>query len=329
MKQSLILILFIFSSALFAQHPSIGGYKVYYGHLHNHTSLSDGTGTVSGAYAYARDSAHFDFFSLADHCMFFNSSSWSDYKTTAQSFNQDSVFVAFWGFEWSSNFTYGHVAVINTDDHTSSLYTGTTTFSGLCDWLSTREGVAFFNHPGRENSFNLEFNLFEPPVSDKFVGMELWNKSEGFTGFYYNDGYYTNDGNLGYYDEALARGWKTGATGSEDNHDATWGNGTESRMAVLSHHLTKADIYAAIKARRFYSTLDKNIALSFKIDTCEMGSTTINGNKNIHIQASDGDGEIFTKVQLFKNGFLFQSWEGIFPVINISFEMPVYGNEYY
>jgi len=32
-------------------------YNVYYGHLHNHTSASDGTGTAAQAYDYARDVA--------------------------------------------------------------------------------------------------------------------------------------------------------------------------------------------------------------------------------------------------------------------------------
>lgn len=36
-------------------------------------------------------------------------------KSTANAYNQDHVFVAFWGFEWSSNGDWGHVTVVNTD----------------------------------------------------------------------------------------------------------------------------------------------------------------------------------------------------------------------
>jgi hypothetical protein len=42
--------------------PSIGGYNVYFGQFHSHTSVSDGKGTPSEAYQYARDTAGLDFF---------------------------------------------------------------------------------------------------------------------------------------------------------------------------------------------------------------------------------------------------------------------------
>jgi hypothetical protein len=47
--------------------PRNGGYNVYYGMLHSHTSISDGSGTPSEAYEYARFTAELDFFGIADH----------------------------------------------------------------------------------------------------------------------------------------------------------------------------------------------------------------------------------------------------------------------
>ncbi len=54
-----------------------------------------------------------------------------------------------------------------------------------------------------------------------------------------------------------------------------------------------------MSARRFYSTLDKNIALSFTVAGGEMGSE-IPGAAAVPlaIRAVDGDGEIFTAVEL-------------------------------
>jgi len=37
-----------------AQHPTIGGYNVYYGDLHSHSNVSDGTGTPATAYSNSR-----------------------------------------------------------------------------------------------------------------------------------------------------------------------------------------------------------------------------------------------------------------------------------
>lgn len=293
-------------TALKAQ-VSIGGYNVYYGTLHNHSNVSDGQGTPADAYNYAKNTSHLDFFSLADHSGSITSTEWDAIKAAANTYNQDGSFAAFWGFEWSSSGSYGHVAVINTEDYCTTA-SPTNTFTALCDWLNTRECVAFFNHPGRENSSGNEFNHFSTTPSTKLVGMELWNKTDGFTDYYYNDGYYAGDGNKGYFDEAITRNWKIGASGSEDNHWASWGNYCNYRLAVLANAKTRSDIYAAFQTRRFYSTLDKNIALSFKINGSEMGSTVTAGNFTLQIQAQDGDGEIFTSVKLVRNGAVVQAW---------------------
>jgi len=302
----LVASLLIYSTGLSAQ-VSIGGYNVYYGSLHNHSNVSDGTGTPAEAYNYAKNTSHLDFFSLADHSGAIDATEWTSIKNAANAYNQDGVFTAFWGFEWTSSGAYGHVAVINTDDYCTTS-SPTNTFSTLCNWLNSRNCVAFFNHPGRENAAGTEFSHFSTTPSDKLVGMELWNKSVGFSTFYYNDGYYLNDGNKGYYDEAIVRNWKIGASGSEDNHSGNWGNYCNYRLAVLANAKTRTDIYAAFQARRFFSTLDKNLAMSFKINGSEMGSTIAPGNFSLQILASDGDGEIFTSIILMKNGAASITW---------------------
>lgn len=286
--------------------PSIGGYNVYYGSLHNHCAFSDGQGTPEQAYTYARNTAQLDFFGLSDHGEMLNSTEWNTIKNAANNANQDGAFAAFYGFEWSSFWSYGHVSVINTDDYCS--YGSITSFNALLSWINARNGIAFFNHPGGMAGNFTEFDHFTDTPSDKFVGIELWNDHDGFSTYYYNDGFYSNDGNKGYYDEALIRGWKIGAAGSDDNHTATWGTATPMRMAVLANVKSRADILSAITARRFFSTEDKNIALSFKMNGAEMGSTVTAGNYTAIILASDGDNEFFTQVQLIKNGAAINTW---------------------
>ncbi|HEX3047688.1 MAG TPA: hypothetical protein VHY08_23250, partial [Bacillota bacterium] len=186
-------------------------YSVYYGHIHNHSYVSDGSGSPNQAYAYARDTAKLDFFSLADHShMIDNQAEWDSIKNAANTYNQDGSFVAFWGFEWSSD-NLGHVAVINSPDYCSAYDPATDTFPELLSWLSIRDCVAFFNHPGRQDWSGEEFSHFTTAPSDKLVGMELWNKSDAYNVYYYNnDGYYPNDGGKSWYDEAISRDWKIG-----------------------------------------------------------------------------------------------------------------------
>ncbi|MGE5317187.1 MAG: CehA/McbA family metallohydrolase [Chloroflexota bacterium] len=285
---------------------TIGGFNVYYGSLHNHTSYSDGQGTPVQAYTYARDYGQQDFFGLADHGEMLTSTEWNNIKTAANNANQDGTFTTFYGFEWSSFWSYGHVAIINTTDYCG--YPAVGSFNSLLTWINSRNGVAFFNHPGWDNLAYSEFDHFTDTPSSKFVGMELWNDHDGFSSYYYNDGFFSNDGNKGYYDEALIRGWKIGASGSDDNHSATWGTATPMRMAVLASANNRTEIMNALIARRFYSTIDKNLGLSFKINGSEMGSSVTAGNYDAVISASDGDNEIFTLIQIIKNGSVMNSW---------------------
>ncbi|GEM_PF-1230183 len=320
------LIFLIASETSFSQQE-IGGFNVYYGHLHNHTDVSDGTGTLEQAYNYAKNIAGLDFFGLSDHANQIDAGEWTATKSVADSYNEEGLFVAFRGFEWSHN-TLGHVTIVNSEEYCDR--NDVTTFGGLLSWLSTRECVAFFNHPGRQNSTGQEFDHFSDLPSEKFVGMELWNKGDAFNVYYYNDGYYSNDGNLGFYDEALMRDWKIGAGGSEDNHSGDWGTRENYRMAVLASDLTRTSIYDAFKNKRFFTTLDKNIKMSFKINGSEMGSTLQgNSGQSLNILLSDDDGEIFTKVELIKNGIVYQTWTPNVSVVNISETLTTSDGEYY
>ena len=327
---SLTLLVFLagcFSALNTFSQPSIGGYNVYFGSLHNHCSYSDGQGTPEQAYAYAQNTAQLDFFGLADHGEMMTTSEWTSIKNAANSANKDGTFAAFYGFEWSSFWSYGHVAVINTDDYCS--YLTTSSFNSLLSWINARNGIAFFNHPGWESTAFTEFDHFTDTPSSKFAGMELWNDQNGFSKYYYNDGYYSNDGYKGYFDEALMQGWKIGASGSDDNHTATWGTATPMRMAVLANAKTRTDILNALTARRFYSTLDKNLYLSFKINGSEMGSTITAGIFAVDILASDGDNEIFTKIELIKNGAVVTTWNPNLANPSVSQQLICSAGEYY
>ena len=291
-----------------AASPSIGGYNVYYGQLHGHTNLSDGSGTPSQAYAYARDTAKLDFFGIADHCSYpydsmMTVAEYQAMQTTANSYHQDGTFATFWGFEWTSDDTSwggpstllgkGHLTIINSPDFCRATDEASNDLNELVNWMSTRDVAAFFNHPGE---YGTTFDNFNFNSSDKIVGMEMWNR---------NTDYY---GTGSWYHDALNKGWYIGAEGSGDNHSADWGTQNEWRMAILAANLTRATLFDAMKARRFFSSRDKNLALSFKCNGAEMGSKIPAGAVNIQIEATDGDNESFTRVELMKNGTIVNTW---------------------
>ena len=74
--------------------------NLYTGELHGHTLDSDGQGTIEEAYAYARDVAKLDYFSITDHSNYFQGDTYQvTHVNNAESFNEPGEFVALYGFE--------------------------------------------------------------------------------------------------------------------------------------------------------------------------------------------------------------------------------------
>ncbi len=298
-----------FLGNLIAQSQSIGGYNVYYGHLHNHNAIgsSYAEGSHDDAYNYARNVAGLDYFSTSNHWIYMTDPEWDSIKAVADKYNEDGVFTTFWGFEYES--VGGDLTIINTEDYSTVSYPP-------CPWLDTQDGIAFINHP-----YGIHYTLFDnSPPCDRIVGMELFNKTDGFNVYYYP---------VNYFADANSEGWKIGASGSDDNHKGTWGVRTDWRMAILSEHLSRPELFAAMKARRFYSTLDKNLALSFKMDSIDMGSTIGSGVRRVQIQARDDYDDPFTKVMLFRNGLELYTWDIHTPFVDLTKPIDVYGEEFY
>lgn len=302
-----VLVLSFALNCLKAQHPNIGGFNVYYGDLHNHCNFSEGSGTVDEAFRHAHKIAGLDFFGLSDHAELLSDDEWKTMKRKANYYNIENEFVTLWGFEWSS-VIYGHVNIMGSDNFCSSLNLSTFTFTNLLKWINENECIAFFNHPGYSVLTDNEFNHFNNTPSERFVGMELWNGSEGFNQYFYNNGYFSNDGGLSYFDEAIHRGWYIGAWGGDDVHDENWGS-NPFNVAVLADGLTRNELRDALKSRRFYSTLDKNLEMSFKLNGSEMGSRIASGNYQGEIHLHDADHEFFTSVKIFRNGLLSEVYE--------------------
>jgi hypothetical protein len=274
--------------------------NIYYGHLHNHSTLSGAVGTPEEAYSAAR-AAGLDFFGLADHGEQLTAAEYQQMKDAADAHQVDDVFTTFYGFEWSSS-DYGHVAVINCAEYCSA--NSQPTFTALLEWLRVRSCVAFCNHPGRQDGAGTEFNHFTDSPSSSIVGMELWNKTVGFSTYYYDPTGYTSDSRerSGFFDDALFNGWRIGAAGSRDEHNGAWGGGS-FRLAVLAGGNTRTALYNALKARNFYSTLDENLELSFTVNDHEMGASIMGGASHCVVRAADRDEtETFSYVEVIHNG---------------------------
>ncbi len=229
------------------------GKDFFYGNLHAHTTYSDGTGTPAEGYQWARDNAGFDFYAVTDHAEQVSSGEWDDTGVQANLFTVDNVFVAIRGFEWSH--TKGHANVYNTSNYTSALRS--TSLSSFADWVDANNGLAQFNHPGRESNMFNDFS-YDKSITDNVVSIETGNKGSGN-----NHGEY-----LSKFPTCLKRGWRVAPTNNQDNH----GLSTNShRTVMIANALTYNSLMEAYAARRVYSSDDPNMRVVFKVGAHWMG----------------------------------------------------------
>ena len=240
----------------FYDPDTMGDMNMYFGNLHSHTAYSDGAGTPKEAFTWARDVAGYDFYVVTDHAEQISFREWLDTGKQADAFNDNGTFVAMRGFEWSHTLA-GHINVYNTDWYVSSITRPS--LNSFYLWLDWNNGLAQFNHPGRE-PFVFHNFAYSSSVADNFFAIETGNKNTGN-----NDAEY-----LDYYPLALEAGWSLAPTSNQDNHSLKTNT---HRTVIVAPELSRAALLDAMKNRRIYSSDDPNIEVVFKQGDTWMGGT--------------------------------------------------------
>ncbi len=281
-------------------------YNTYFGFLHAHSNLSDGSGSADEAYSYARDVAGLDFFALTDHGINMIVFPWQSSKydrllRAADDHDAPGSYAALYGFEWSHPWL-GHINVMNVRSFTHVLRR--LTLNSIYRWIGDRVYcIARYNHPGRQDDFDSEFKHFryESYPANNMVGLEVWNKGHDFDEQFYLCTYGSCQAPT-FMDEGIRKGWRLGPLGGGDNHHREWGTNTDYRVAVLSTQLTRNDIVNAYFDRRFYATEDKNLLLDIRVGGNPMGSQLTGWHREFRMEASDSAGDTFAEVRFYRDG---------------------------
>jgi hypothetical protein len=251
------------------------GTTLVHADLHNHTLLSDGDGDPALAFDSMR-SAGLDVAALTDHATYSDNAlgdvltdalppdyhqaagltpnGWARTREYADTANTDGAFTAIRGFEWSEPLL-GHVNVWFTEHYVDVLQAGL--MAPLLEWLRREpglvldggaDGIAGFNHPGREPGRFEEFR-FDPAARDQMVSLEMFNRRDD----YLFEGW--ADGASSPLCACLNAGWRTGITGVTDEHGVDWGHPEgKGRTGLWVTDHTRAGVKDAMRARRFFAT---------------------------------------------------------------------------
>ncbi len=286
----LVLVWTLGMAAATASAQSQPAYQHYFGNTHSHTSYSDGGGTPADHYRLAKQYGY-HFYAITDHSQYAAvPANYGETKKQADAYT-DSTFVGIYGFEFSENDGpggTGHLNALNTAT-TLSAAGSTVNLPYFYDWLvnQTNTVAATFNHPSA-TTYN-SFGYLTDARRERVTMLEYFNGgSPHYPAFL----------------AALEKGWRVSPVLGLDNHGLPPSGG--GRTGVLATSLTRENILQAMRARRTYATLDKNLRLTFKVNGQIMGSVLYGPTSlNMEVAVSDPDtgvaGDKITKLEVLGN----------------------------
>lgn len=256
--------LVVTGAAAAANSPA--AYQWFYGDTHAHTSVSDGMGTPAGAFASAK-AAGMDFFMLTDHRRSIKASSWAETSAAADAATGP-AFVAVAAYELNN--WYQHVNAYNVAElmpwreiDTSRKAPGIAFVDPL---LAYAGAIGSFNHPTWSGGTNFDDFVGRTPERDAVMStVEVYNWGDGWDATFCPDS----------YPLCLDAGWHVMPSAVSDAHEVDWDAVAapyEFRTVLLAPALTRADLFAALRANRGYATLDGDLRVSFTVDGAVMGS---------------------------------------------------------
>jgi hypothetical protein len=143
------------------------------------------------------------------------------------------------------------------------------------------------NHPAQSDSPNeIEYGLDDFPTPAEWVSKldnvaRLINIING-PSHEPGTGHPPSKPSEGEFKRYLSLGFHVAPTADQDNHEENWGDATEARTAVLANSLTKADLFAAIRARNVYATEDRNLRVIARVNDQLIGSRITGGSSTKH-----------------------------------------------
>ncbi|MBE6921866.1 MAG: hypothetical protein E7465_01630 [Ruminococcaceae bacterium] len=320
-------------------------YQLFFGQLHSHTNISDGSGSVEEAFAYASQVPGLDFLAVTDHSNSFDgegngvlaqdgstvSSEWALGHEMAEKYTSED-FVGLYGFEMTWSNGLGHINTFNTpgwQSRTQADYkTQSTALQNYYATLATVPGsISQFNHPGTTFGDFSDFAHYSEGTDSLITLIEVGN-GEGAIG---SSGYFPS---YEYYTRALDKGWHVAPTNNQDNHKGLWGDANTGRTVILADSLTEEDIYDALRNYRVYATEDKDLNIYYTLNGNLMGSqldiATAADTVSVRVQISDPTDSAIGKVEVIVNGGLSAASQSLSAASGtLELEVPADYNYYY
>ena len=262
-------------------YPEKSKYNIYFGELHGHSNISDGTPDIDTYFQNIRDNAGLDFASLTDHdhggigkCELFNEK-WELIKKKVKEYDNPGKFTVILAYERDSYPWYNNM-VVYYNNHDGELLRGRTdgeiSKKELKKALS-RQDLILVPHDTYHLEAGADFNTISPELFTPMIEIYSRGDCAEYMKNPYNESAFQCEG--GFWQDALKRGAKMGCIAGSDDHFAE--NGLISDRysgvrrypgitAVLAFENTLESIFEALKARRCYAFMGGRMWIDFRIN---------------------------------------------------------------
>ncbi len=254
--------------------------NVYFGDIHGHSRLSDGTGTPEDYFRYARSVSRLDISALTDHDSYgtfpIQGKPWERIKKAVNAAYELGSFVTFLGYEWT-NWTSGHRNVYFRDGEGevfSAAEERSSTPEGLWKCLEPYTAMTIAHHTGG-GPIRTDWTI-APGHKERLVEISSIHGSSESYGCR-SCIYRPVEGSFVF--DALERDYRLGIIGSGDTHDGhpgqrSYGSPTSGLFGLFAEELTREAVWNSFQRRHTYGTSGKKIILFVRVADSPMGSET-------------------------------------------------------
>jgi hypothetical protein len=294
--------------------------QVYFGDLHQHSEISGcgrRNGRVDQNHHYTRFVRGLDFMCTIDHAEHHNDHTWRMTQLAAEMHNQPGEFIAFSGFEWTSEFDgggnlyRGHYNALFRDVGIGDYYysasdprynTPLELWDALKAGVGGHENVLTFAHHTSRRMAWLTWNYYEPEMAPLieiaqargsyeyegcFTGLELDNDCTRVRGHYIHDG--------------LMRGMRWGFVASGDH-------GGRQLAAVYAPRMDRDTLFQSLKNKRAYATSGERIFLDVRVNGRFMGEEFVLDKVTRKVEIKAVGTAPLVEIDIFRNGQSVHKW---------------------
>ena len=269
-----------------AFYPPKSEYNVYFGELHGHTNLSDGSPDIDSYFTHIRDTAKLDFAALTDHDhggigkkeLF--GELWEYIRSKVKEYNDPGSFTTILAYERDSYPWYNNM-IVYYGNYDGEMLRGETDGEITRKELSQalmRDDILLVPHDTYSLEAGCDFASMPEGLFTPLIEIYARGDCAEYFGTPYNFEVTQCEG--GYFQDALKRGARMGCIAASDDHGLKNGVDLEGFSdirrypgitGVLAKENTLSSIFEALKKRRCYGFSGGRVYLDFRIDGHYMG----------------------------------------------------------